>query len=242
MSRARKALFPISLGNDRFSSEMVIPAIGGVLDRYSDVIVLIADRLQIYNHVSAAIAGQVGTAELAFSFSTFEAKIDKTLAERERWIDKIKDGVGPAFSHVRWQIASLATFCDRRAFEVLRRVLIMYEIDPHFRSDINSWADQYVERRYNGLSPANAAQIRGLSVRYILEEAALSIRIRVFKRIGDELYMGETTEPIARIYWGMYSKGVWELAGLKAREFKFSFHEYSRYGAETGFWKELNPQ
>jgi hypothetical protein len=52
----RKALFPISLSNDRFSTEAVVPAIREVLSQYDDIILLIADQMQIFNQIGKELA------------------------------------------------------------------------------------------------------------------------------------------------------------------------------------------
>ncbi len=226
MKHAKKALFPVSLSNQAFSSSWVVPAVRAVLGQYDEIIILVADRLQLYNHIAAAIESGMGTKQEKVSFKVFESRIDQTLSEREKWLERIKFQVGRQALSATWSVLSLRTITDRRAFDILRRVSIMYEIDDLFRGDVDSWAKRFVSRRYSKTTVEDRVAIEQLSVRYILEEAAISIRLRVLGRIADEFYIGETTEPIANIYWNKYSRGCWELAGTKAYDIDFAFFEY----------------
>jgi hypothetical protein len=236
----RKAFFPISLSNERFASKSVLSAIAAVLPDYDDITILVADKLQIYNQVSRAILeGSHSNNNSDFSFFQIEDKVSQTLVERERWLKTIKAEAGPSSSETTWHIHGLAAFGDQKAFDILRRISILYHIDLEFRSDVDQWAHSYVQRRYVGVNQAILTKLHSLSASYIIEEAALSIRIRVFGRLTDEFYIGDTTEPIAKLYWGRYSKTIWELAGLAASECRFSFHEYFLGAGGKAQWKNL---
>jgi hypothetical protein len=236
----RKALFPVSLSNDRFASKLVISAIAGVAHDYDDITILIADKLQVYNGVSRVIVEDLrDPKKTGFSFMDIERKVSQTLIERERWLKRVQAGIGPRSEGIKWHVHSLAAFGDHMGFDVLRRVSIMYDIDHDFRADVDQWARAYVNKRYGEASPNVLTRLYRLSARYIIEEAALSIRIRVFGRLTDELYAGDTTEPIARLYWDRYSNSVWDLAGLPSSECRFSFHEYSAGSDDTIQWREI---
>jgi hypothetical protein len=237
----RKALFPISLSNSRFSSEWVAPAIASVLSEYNDITIVIADKLQLYNHVGEWVALQFSKpAQEDFSFASQERTVGQTLEERQRWLERLKLQLGLPSLEARWHIYSVANLGDSKGFEILRRIAILYEVDTVFRREVDEWAKMYVDERYRKLSSEIRTKIQRLSVRYILEEAALSLRVRVFKGICDEFYIGSTNRPVASIYWGRYSKNLWELVGLPPKQASFAFHEYVVDANGSPKWRRVD--
>jgi hypothetical protein len=132
----RKALFPISLSNDRFSTEAMVPAIGEVLGQYDDIILLIADQMQIFNRISKELAAESSHGQPcgleAIDFVAIERKIAETGHQRERWLDRIKLAIGPASLGVKWEYTNVDILSDRRGFAILRRGL-MHERPVHLK-------------------------------------------------------------------------------------------------------------
>jgi hypothetical protein len=118
-------------------------------------------------------------------------------------------------------------------------MLILYDLDHKFRDDVDEWAKSFVDNRYNDIFLSVRRDICRMSVRYILEEAALSIRIRVLRKIADEYYIGKTIDPILGIYSGRYLKNAWELAGVPVQDTNFSFFEYAPDDLRTARWRRV---
>jgi hypothetical protein len=154
-------------------------------------------------------------------------------------LDRIKLAIGPASLGVKWEYTNVDMLSDRRGFAILRRILILYDLDNRFRHDVDEWAKSYVDDRYKDINRDVRQDMYRMSVRYILEEAALSIRIRVLRRILDEYYMGKTMDPILGVYWGRYLKSAWELAGVPVQEANFSFFEYAPGDLRTKRWRRV---
>jgi tRNA-dependent cyclodipeptide synthase len=230
---SRHALFAISLSNERFSTEFVVPAVDSLLDRYDEITFLIADKLQLYNSALRfyATLGHNADGQRVRPFDA-ESRLSSTLNERKRWLNRVREHAGAKATHVKWNILSVEDISDSRAFAILRRVNILLGIDQHFRADIRGAALDYAARHQQ--FPETAAL---LSEKYIIEEIALSVRLRVISEIFDEYYIGTSLKPIVHIYQNKYLASPWELAGLEARpDMKFRFFDAS---ATAGLWEEV---
>jgi len=226
----KRALFPISLSNDVFSTEKVVPAMKAVASKYSDVFILIADKIQIYNRVAIGMAEEEGA---PLSFSRTESSIQRVTEQRERWLDRVKLQLGPEALHCRWRVFSVQDIADRVGFQIFRRVLVLYDIDQKFRADVQNWARRFTHNRVTPIGGKPSELAERMSIRYILEEAALSVRMRVCNKVHDEYYLGKSTEPIVSIYRGKYMTDCWDLAGVSKRKIDFAFFEITPHTADT---------
>lgn len=230
-----KALFPISLSNQRFSTSLVIPAIEGLVEKYDEVLFLVADRLQVYNR--AVSLGGRNLAEASghkADFGVFRnaTRLTGTFEERRRWLDKVKLRLGERAVGMKWSIESVDSIADSKSFEILRNIDILNSVDPLFRQDILSSAVDFASRHPESL---REVAVR-LSTRYIIEELALSIRVRVHRKYYDEYYIGSTLLPAIRLYSGAYMATPWDIAGVKRGAASFRFFELARTHSEHPEW------
>jgi tRNA-dependent cyclodipeptide synthase len=228
-----KALFPISLANQSFSTYNVEPAIRSVASNYSSIYVLIADDLQIYNFVARHAQMVTG-----FSFREAEKSATRLMSERTAWFNRLRLKVGEVGAHVSWHLLSIKSVADARAYRILRNVRILYDLDDSFRFDVDEWAESFLRTRRRAILDIGVQ--RRMSIQYILEEAALSMRLRVVNKIYDEFYMGSTTKPIQKIYAGEYLASAFDLALVGDGLDRFRFFEYDRDGNVRGEWKSVS--
>lgn len=234
--RRKRAFFPVSLSNDRFSTRNVAAAISQVLERYREIYVLIADRIQIYNRIAANEAPGKEGGEARLAFATVERGISDTLKEREQWMNRLRLQLGHGILKTDWKVYSVADISDSRCYDILRRVLILDDVDAAFRGDVDAAASEFVASRAGCRADHDRQTLFRMSRRYILEEAALSLRIRVCHGLEDEYYIGKTSEPVANIYSGRYRADCWELVGINPKPLKFSFYEYSAVSDRVQAW------
>lgn len=234
----RRALFPISLSNQRFSTLTVVPALESIVTLYDDFAFLIADRLQSYNRAIAAAAAYSATSSEYDKKEMFAQanELVGTFSERRKWLEKVKARLGVQSQVVSWHVLSVDDVADAKSFAILRRLDILFGIDSRFRKDVMDAADQYSAKH-----PQHVHEIaRLLSARYIIEELALSIRMRVQRRYFDEYYIGETLRPARNVYRGCYMASPWELAGLKEGSYTFRFFELSSATDGSNYWSQVD--
>jgi len=234
--RRKRAFFPVSLSNDRFSTRNVAVAIGEVMERYREIYVLIADRIQLYNRIAANESRGRENGEARLAFASVERGISNTLKEREQWMNRLRLQLGHGILKTDWKVYSVADISDGRCYDILRRILIFDDVDATFRGDVDLAAADFVASRAGPRSEQERQILFRMSRRYILEEAALSLRIRVCYGLEDEYYIGKTSEPVANLYAGRYRADCWELAGMSPKPLKFSFYEYSAASDRVQAW------
>lgn len=233
--RVARALFPISLSNQNFSSRRVLPALAALRGKYKEILFLVADRLQDYNR-ALALASKPGTSRSREESTSGWLDSLDSFSERRRWLEKILSRVSLIDTGCQWQILSVDSVADSTAFSVMRRIDILYAVDSVFRNDVNRTVRQFVMRH----TPDKAEAAELLSRRYVLEELALSVRLKVMQQCFDEYYLGKSLPPALNLYNGVYRANVWELAGLERRPEQFRYFEWRRDAGETEDWIPAN--
>jgi hypothetical protein len=233
----QRALFPISLSNQRFSTQIVTPAIEEILDKYDEITFLVADRLQSYNRAIAVSAFHGDADRQASGADLFgqATRLTGTLQERRRWLDRVKLRLGEAALNITWRIESVDDVADAKSFAILRQVDILFGIDTSFRRDVVTAAHEFADRH-----PPHLREVATmLSIRYIIEELALSLRMRAQRRFYDEYYIGESLIPARRLYDGRYMASPWQLAGVKPTGQPFRFFALNPARSTGHHWREL---
>jgi hypothetical protein len=232
LSSRETALFPISLSNQAFSSENVLPLLLGLFERYHKVMFLVADRLQIYNK---ALRVNQGT-ELPKLIKDFEED-QHYLEQRKRWLERLTSALGQPANSEHWCVAGSEEFADDHCFKIFRNVMLAYYALEDFRRDVDDAAHSHALLRGNG---HQASRIEPLSRGYILEEIAISIRVHVIGGIRDEFYIGDQALPVLRLYHGCY--GIWpeELAQVEVSSVRSRFYGLSKQGALSD-WEQVIP-
>lgn len=215
----KKALFGISLDNPLYSTARMRAGLIEGLREFDEVVFLIADSLQIYNHVSKNVGDS-----MAMSSIDWSAPHSQYFAERTIWLNKIRTRLPEWPDDQKWTIAGVNSVADKKAFQIQRSVRILYAVDATFRSDVIDNAKKFAER---GLDSKTFESRVSLSILYILEEIALNVKLRVQYGIEDEFYLGDTFEIFRNVYAGKYMKNHDELFGRKSRSRKlFRFHSW----------------
>lgn len=222
----RRALFPISVDNRKFTTAVATAALRPIVMEYEEIVFLIADRLQLYNRACRVATGEA----LASVISDFEAK-SAYYDQRARWIRKIRGQFWEHGVRGKWRIVGLDDLTDTGFYRIYRNLLIALHTVRKFREDVEKTAFNHW-RRKTSIEARDVEQ--RLSEAYIIEEIAVNLRLRVHEGIESEYYVGEYLEPLTRLYGGAYGIDVFTLAGVERREVVFRFFEaiYSRTGME----------
>jgi hypothetical protein len=222
-----KALFPISLSNQRFATAKVEPALRVLAHRHHEIVFLVADQLQLYNKALRVGSGLSYSEALA----AFRAN-GQYFEERERWIRRLRLRLEKESLAQNWRVVGIADFADGDCFRVFRNVIVAYDSVDAFRVAIEATARQHALERPPEYGTDRAQR---LSRSYVLEEIALSVRIRVWEAIHDEFYFGRHADVVIRLYAGAYGFSVFDLAEKPESTERFRFWEYDA-GAEG--WHE----
>jgi len=221
----RKALIPISLGNDRFSSANLIPALEAIGQPYDELTFIIANNIQVYNRVRRIHDAN----RLASTLTEFEN--GKALfEERRQWLVKVKEKVSHSIASANWRILSFDDLVECGVYQVFRNVLVTYAAIDLFRAGIDAAAVAYLGGKGGGAS--DERDIR-LSKAYILEEVAASITLHVVCDIQNEYYLGTHLALILELYAGRYGIDVFSLANVSPRSETWNFFSYDVPG---GAW------
>src|SRR6267143_1292851 len=118
---SRKALFPISMSNQRFSTRKMVAALQGVFGEFDEWIFLIADRLQFYNRASRVAEG-ASLQRLLLDMGS-ENKFSE---QRRRWLEKIKAYLGETAHQHAWRVLSVDDLADGQCYAILRNITVAF--------------------------------------------------------------------------------------------------------------------
>lgn len=201
---AGTALFPISLSNQAFSTARILPLLQDLSLRYSRILFLVADRLQIYNRALNA----EWDADLRHLIRQFDDD-QGYLEQRRTWIERLAQMLPRPLEEDRWQVIGVEDVADADCFRIFRNVMLLYYAHAEFRDDIDRLAEDHAQARNEKYALEKRIL---LSKGYILEEIAISIRIHVCDGVADEYYVSGQAEPILRLYASEYGVTVADLA------------------------------
>jgi hypothetical protein len=225
------ALFPVSLDSKLFRTSIVSPALEALLHEHDGILFLITDSLQIYNKLWSR-----KQRSLTEAFGKFERLRQSYLAERMKWIAGLnRQMLGPHPSN--WVVRSSYEYMDADFWKVYQRIVTLHCLSRVMREDIERSAMQHVTKQ-GQLRVSKTS--RRLSEAYILEELALSVRVRVCDRIGSEFYLGEYPRPLLRLYDASYGIDVSALAGINTNGLEFNFFTWQREADNHGRWRKAN--
>ena len=92
-------------------------------------------------------------------------------------------------------------FEDRICYRIFRNVMLAFYAVPAFADDVTATATKHANSRDDLYG--HDLKVR-LSIGYILEEIALSLRIHLVDGVGAEFYMGSHSVPVLKLYAGQY--------------------------------------
>lgn len=196
MSDSRSALFPISLSNQAFSTENVLPLLPELFADYDRVVFLVADQLQIYNR-ALRLGDKVRLPDLVRHFDGSQ----RYLEQRTRWLERLTDAMAAPVDPVQWEVIGIEELADADCYRIFRNVMLTYHAVSEFRRDVNGAARLHAINRDLEVPIDRSEQ---LSRGYLLEEIVISVRLHVLEGLWDEFYLGEQALPILRLYRGDY--------------------------------------
>jgi hypothetical protein len=227
---AKRALFPISVSNQAFSTRRVLPALRAVLSTSAEVVIFIADHLQIYNKALQIADG----AALPTIISEFGARQDYR-EQRGKWIQRIVSQM-QSTEAARWTTIGVDDISDRACFGIFRNVMVAYYSVCSFRDDVDASAEHYARSR----DPHYPLGLRErLSRGYLLEEFALNVRLHVVDGIDDEYYMGEQSGLLLNLYNSKYGFDAFDLADVPSARRPIRF--FGLDGDPSEGWREHQP-
>lgn len=216
---ARKALFPVSPSNSRFSTKVSLAALGGIVEQYEELLFIFADQLQLYNKACEVSPEN----SLLNVIEQFALRRESYLDERKKWLQSIRTQCERTHRIGKWMTYGVRDLTDESFFGIYRRVLIAFHTVADFRRDVTRAAEEHCNRNY---APGSIEMEIRLSEAYILEEIALSVRIHVLEDVCAEYYIGQHLIPMLNVYAGVYGIDVFTLAGVSKRNDPFRFYEY----------------
>ncbi len=216
----RRFLFPISLGNNVFSTENVMAGLRAIRNPYEEASFIIADQIQLYNRALTVRDGS----SLDDTIRRFYS--GRTLFEQRRiWLDRVKREFSGSGNFPQWTIYGLDDIADQMFTRIYRNVIIMFHTIVQFQIDVENEARDHLSKR-SGASN-NAVDNISLSVSYILEEIAASIRLHVCEDITDEYYLGKHLDCVLKLYSLSYGINVFSIAGVEPKPLQWRFFEFS---------------
>jgi hypothetical protein len=225
----KKTLFPISLNNNLFSTEKVSIILGTLSQEYEEIFFIVADEIQLYNQ-AANVKNATDLSAVIKQFYSGRSLLD----QRRIWLQKMMKQIFSK-SEPNWTILGFDDIADQSFSRIYRNVLILFHTDNHFQNDVRNDAINFIQRKENSSLQMNEKNI-GLSVSYILEEIAASVRLHVGYEIWNEHYMGHQLRCIVNLYAGIYSTNIFSLAGSDEKEDKCIFYELN---PESKKWFEI---
>jgi len=231
MRASGPALFPISLSNQDFSTDVVLPLLADLFAHHSKITFLVADHLQIYNKALRLSEG-VTLGDIIADFANSRRYLD----QRRRWISRTIQNLGLAVEDDRWRVLGVDDVADADGFRIYRNVMLAYYGVPSFRRDVDSAALAHAVARQE-IYPLN--QRRALSKGYLLEEIAVSVRLHVIEGIHDEYYIGAQAPVVLGVYDGRYG---FDAATLAERPEKAGLDRFYALddGADGAVWSLVN--
>lgn len=223
-----RALFPISLSNQRYSTNSTIMMLQKIPHDYEEILFIVADHLQLYNK-----ALLIDHPSMLGSIVRKFQKEQRYLLERQTWFDRLRSKF-PDDETRQWRISGLEDFMDAACFKIFRNVMLAYYSIDEFRNDLDLTA-----RTHAALRKPQYPWIQRvlLSKGYILEELALSIRIKLLEKIFDEFYIDPHPKPVIKLYRGDYNFSVYDLAEVEKSKARFRFYYFTESSVNP-LWEE----
>ena len=144
--------------------------------------------------------------------------------DRTLWVNRMATLVPAIRNCPKVRVLGIDSVTDHRCYRIMRNIFLLFSVDELFRADVLSSVDDYRNRSNN--SALNSEIGHSLSTAYILEEIAINIRIRLFRRLGAEYYPGKFIVPLIQLYKGKYSASVFEIAETRETSLRFDFFEW----------------
>jgi hypothetical protein len=221
---ASRCLIPISVDSREFRTANFLPALKSLPKAYETYLFFVADGLQLYNRASRVLSGEHPLPVIMREFNTSRSSY---VVEKERWLSRLRKRLHefPVSQTGNWEVVGIGHVEDMHLVRIWRNVLLLAACDLEFRQDVRETARLHAEKAKTETAESRRID---LSVLYVLEEIALSIRLRVLDQIQDEYYLGFIPPPMLKVYMNEYQANVFQLADVDEYELKFNFFRFDR--------------
>ena len=161
-------------------------------------------------------------------------KRNKDKENRYKWVSNLLASHKDALK-AHYEISVMEDYFDIAYANTLRNVNILMSTDSGFRRDIRNAAELFILKKHEQPSEI----LVSLSEKYILEEIAVNIRIRIKETMEEEYYLGKYHTPILKLYGNLYSANASDLFGCEAlRVSDYKFYELDT--TKSGTWSEVS--
>jgi hypothetical protein len=225
-----KALFPISIDSELFTTDRATKALSLIGDIYDEIFFIIADTIPLYNKAMSI------KSPADFSQTTKEFQTTKQVyrTDKSRWIKKITSKIFKDHSKPICTILDTNDLYDKHFFDIYRNIVIMYSTSNQFRNDVVISVNEHFYGK--NTAPIQHKRLK-LSTAYILEEIALNIRARTFLKIESEYYLGSLPKPLLGLYNNYYGISIYDLTNAEKININFSFYTF-RDETDIPYWKK----
>jgi tRNA-dependent cyclodipeptide synthase len=209
------AFIGVSLDSRAFSREWVRSALGWILSRHGELLIVIADELLYYTRTSAACGDFA-----VLDFNHAKARVESRRKETENFFRSEIDRLLPE-SAERVRVVGWDMFSDHHYSRLLRMIRIGFESIPGFRSLVCELAVTHVDKvaRDSADSPA----IIRLCADFILDEIAMCLRITELAGFSSEYYPGDDISVLGELCAGRWSKSGLSVESLLGTDSKRKF-------------------
>jgi hypothetical protein len=226
-----KALFPVSVDSELFTTDRATKALSLIGDTYDEIFFIIADTIPLYNKAMSI------KSPADFSQTTKEFQTTKQVyrTDKSRWLKKVTSKIFNSCSKPMCSILDTNDLYDKDFFDIYRNIIIMYSTSNKFRDDVITSVNEH----FYGKNTATIQHKKlKLSTAYILEEIALNIRTRTSLKIESEYYLGSLPKPLLSLYNNDYGVNIYDLTNIEKSNIDFSFYTFMEE-TDTPYWKKI---
>lgn len=195
-----QVLFPISVGNKAFKTAQAVAALDAIELPFDEIIVFVADRLQLYNKSGAVTDGTT------FRAAMTSARPNHVL-EREKWFRRVFQLSLAAKGGAKAKVIGVDDITDAAFFTIYRNIVVAFAAVPDFRRDVTANAAVYLRQHRQAWSDS----VQRLSEGYILEDIALNLRLHLIGGLRREYYLGRYLPVLVALYGAQYGFSITSL-------------------------------
>lgn len=193
--KSNKAFIGVSLDNQIFLTDWLLFALKKILSKHDTILFLLADDLLRYTRTSV----ETNNDELVDYIA-----IDEIIAKRANKFTHHLENTLSSFSTDQIQkvkVRHWKDYEDNRYNELLRNLVIAFYNVKSFRDDVYALAHQHLKKFSNSIKYDN---LLNSSAHYILDEAAMAIRVTEIENYNNEYYPTDDISVLKNLYADKY--------------------------------------
>jgi hypothetical protein len=187
----------VSLDSSHFSRDWIRYALNSLTEAHQELLIVLADGLLKFTRTPVIRDGAVC---LDFSLAT------KYVAERREQVHRFLDSeirlLAPE-KRAKVRAVEWSFFVDSAFHDLKRNVRIAYEVVASFRASVDRTAEAHSFRQ--GSTGLPAPSLLRLNAGYLIEEAAMCLRITELGGYSNEYHPSEDVPLLPELYSGLFS-------------------------------------